>query len=255
MDSDRDNGRTEPAALDPDGRFDEPTGDSIPTTTPEATDPVVAPPRQTGDSAQLPERRATDGDASEHLEELIVGQLPALLRLERNGPAVGVELVGQHLRLEGTMEIGHFHRLSDFLNHHEGLIELLDATILRRNGDPTKVTTRSIWINPQDVTIIGQTTPQQASQPELFVPKVAKKMIMVTPGHTLTGDVYITPEAEISIFVESPDPTFIPMTDVRTRSLADRRVICRYGFALLNRRHIVATTELQPGMVPGRTVL
>jgi hypothetical protein len=48
---------------------------------------------------------------------------------------------------------------------------------------------------------------------------------------------------------------WIPMTDVRTRSLADRRVISRYGFALINRRHIVAATELQPGMVRGRSVL
>ena len=45
------------------------------------------------------------------------------------------------------------------------------------------------------------------------------------------------------------------MTDVRTRSLADRRVISRYSFALLNRRHIVAATEMQPGMVRGRGVI
>jgi hypothetical protein len=45
------------------------------------------------------------------------------------------------------------------------------------------------------------------------------------------------------------------MTDVRTRSLADRRVISRYCFALLNRRHLVAATELQPGMLRGRAVL
>jgi hypothetical protein len=57
------------------------------------------------------------------------------------------------------------------------------------------------------------------------------------------------------VFIESPSPAFIPLTDVRTRSLADRRVVSRYGFAMLNRRHIVAATELQPGMVPGRTVL
>ena len=41
------------------------------------------------------------------------------------------------------------------------------------------------------------------------------------------------------------------MTDVRTRSLADRRVISRYGFAVINRRHIVAATELQPACSEG----
>jgi hypothetical protein len=202
-------------------------------------------------------RRWSDGDASEHLEELIVGQLPTLLRSENAGPAVDVELVGPHLRIAGTMGIGHFRRLSDFLNHHEGLIELRDATVLRRNGDPTKVTTKSIWISPLEVTIIGQAVdpPRNGDAPDFYVPKVPRGLIVVTPGHTLTGEVYITAEAELSMFVESSDPAYIPMTDVRTRSLADRRVIARYGFALLNRRHIVALTELQAGMAPGRTVL
>ena len=44
------------------------------------------------------------------------------------------------------------------------------------------------------------------------------------------------------------EPAFIPMTEVRTRSLADRRIITRYGFAVLNRRHIVAATGMPAGM-------
>jgi hypothetical protein len=77
----------------------------------------------------------------------------------------------------------------------------------------------------------------------------------VTPGHTLTGEVHLVMEAVLSAFIESRDPLWIPMTDVRARSLADRRVISRYGFALINRSQIVAATELQPGMVRGRNVL
>ena len=69
---------------------------------------------------------------------------------------LAVEVVGPHLRLSGTIATGHFRRLSDFLNNHQGLIELHDATILRRNGDPTKVRTRSIWLSPTEVTLIGQ---------------------------------------------------------------------------------------------------
>jgi hypothetical protein len=45
------------------------------------------------------------------------------------------------------------------------------------------------------------------------------------------------------------------MTDVRTRSLADRRIVSRYPFALLNRRHIVAATEAAPGTLTDRRVL
>jgi len=39
------------------------------------------------------------------------------------------------------------------------------------------------------------------------------------------------------------------------RSLEDRRIITRYGFGLLSRRHIMATTELQSGLVLSSRVL
>jgi hypothetical protein len=203
------------------------------------------------------EERSIDGDASTHLEELVVGALPSFDVADQPDTAVAIELVGPQLRLAGSVGIGNFRRLSDFLNHHVGLIELRDATILRRNGDPTKVKTRSIWVSPTEVTIVGQHegAAAQPSSPDFIVPKVPKGLIVVTPGHTLTGQVYITSEAQLSSFIESTDPAFIPMTDVRTRSLADRRIITRYPFAMLNRRHIVAATELQPGMVAGRSVL
>jgi hypothetical protein len=195
-----------------------------------------------------------DGDVGAHLEELVVAALPAL-RPSVSGE--GVEFVGPHLRLAASIDIGHFHRLSDFLNHQEGLLALRDATVMRRNGEPTKVTTPSIWVNPNDVTLVAQLEPDRPTdQPaDLRVSKQSQPLIVVTPGHTLTGEVYLMPEAELAVFIESPEPAFIPMTDVRTRSLADRRVIARYPFALLNRRHIVAATALQPGMAVGRTVL
>jgi hypothetical protein len=207
---------------------------------------------------QAGDRRA-DGDASAHLEDLVVGELTPLLADHpvELGQHLDVELVGPHLRLSGTVAMGHFNRLSDFVNQHRGLIDLLDATVLRRNGDPTKVTTASIWVNPDEVTIIGQAIDDHGTRGtgDDFIRKVPTGLIVVTPGHTLTGEVYITPEADLSVFLESSEPTWIPMTDLRTRSLADRRVISRYPFALLNRRHIVAATALQAGMAPGRTVL
>ena len=156
------------------------------------------------------------------------------------------------------MRLGYFRRISDFLNNHDGLIELGDATILRRNGDPTKVRTPSIWLSPTEVTLVGQRhgdTPTETPS-DLRITKAARSLIVVTPGHTLTGQVYVMPDATLSVFIESSDPVFIPMTDIRTRSLADRRIIARYEFGLLNRRHIVAATELLPGMAPsGRGVL
>ena len=134
---------------------------------------------------------AVDGDASAYLEELVIGELPALLALPGPGSSVDVEVVGPHLRLCGTVGIGHFRRLSDFLNNRDGLIELRDATILRRNGDPTKVRTQSIWLSPHEVTLMGQleSPPDGAPQSEMRVPKQPRGLIVVTPGHTLTGEV------------------------------------------------------------------
>ena len=201
---------------------------------------------------------AVDGDASTYLEELLVGELPSFLEADPGEGVRAIEVVGPHLRLSGGISTGRFRRVSDFLNHHEGLIELRDATILRRNGDPTKVRARSIWLDPTEVTLFGEHETGRTDEPpsDLRVVKVAHGLIVVTPGHTLTGDVHIMPEANLSAYIESRDPRFIPMVDVRTRSLADRRVITRYSFAMLNRRHMVATTELMSGMAPsGRQVL
>lgn len=202
---------------------------------------------------------ALDGDASIHLEELLAGE-PAPLSRSASHPstATPIELVGPHLRLSGTLPIGYHRRLSDFLNHHAGLLRITDVTVLRRNGEPTRVTADSMWTNPTEVSLVAATNdaPGAAtSSPDLYVPKVAHTIVVVTSGHTMTGDAYIPPAAELGAFIESTDPPFIPLLDVRARSLADRRIIVRYGFALLNRRHIVAATALQAGMIPGRTVL
>jgi hypothetical protein len=221
-------------------------------------DQVFAHSAGAGGGASAPDRDddIVDGDAATHLEALVSGAVaPAPPTAGAEG--LPIELVGQHLRLSGTVFIGFHRRLSDFVNNHDGLIQIRDVTVLRRNGDPTKVTSPSFWVSPEEVTLIGQATDvdeRETGGPE-FMRKRSFDLIVVTPGHTLTGQVHLNPEALLGAFIESPSPTWIPLTDVRTRSLADRRVISRYGFALVNSRHIVAATELQPGMVRGRGVL
>lgn len=199
----------------------------------------------------------TDGDASTHLEELIDGPLPFVDVRDDSSIAVDVELVGPHLRLAGTIGLGRFRRLSDLVNHHEGLIGLRNATVLRRNGTATRVTAPTIWVSPAEVTLIGEAGHAGAPEamPEFRIAKEPHHLVFVTPGHTLTAEVHLVVDGQLSSFIESDDPAFIPLTGARTRSLADRRIIARYDFALLNRRHIVATTALAPEMVGGRSVL
>ena len=199
----------------------------------------------------------TDGDASIHLEELIDGALPSVEGVAAGGVEVDVELVGPHLRLSGTIGLGRFRRLSDLVNHHVGLIGLRNATILRRNGTATRVTAPTIWVSPAEVTLIGEAAVSETREapPEFRIAKEPLDLVFVTPGHTLTGQVHIVAGGQFAAFIESDDPAFIALSDARTRSLADRRIIARYDFALLNRRHIVATTVLSPTMIRGRSVI
>jgi hypothetical protein len=197
------------------------------------------------------------GDASLYLEEILGEEVAAPLGGWADaGTAHQVELIGLHLRLSGLLNTGHFRRLSDFVNNQEGLLRIRDALVLRRNGDPTRVSMPDVWISPPEVTLIAEIGGSAVgAAPDFFMRKEPVGVIVVTPGHTLTGEVQLTPGAELSVFIESPEPPFIPLMDVRTRSLADRRIISRYSFALLNRRHIVAASPLPEGLVRGDRVL
>ncbi len=188
---------------------------------------------------------AVDGDAGSYLEELIENVTPINVGDAEPDVLEAVELAGPHLRLSGGIALGRFRRLSDVVNHQQGPMLLHDATVLRRNGTATRVTPPSIWVNPAEVTLIGQATANQEepAPADLRIEKEPHLLIVVTPGHTLTAQVYIPMAGALSAFIESTDPAFIPITDVRARSLADRRIITHYQFALLNRRHVVAATE------------
>jgi len=202
-------------------------------------------------------RGAVDGDAGSYLEELIDSASALSGETVELGAVEPIELAGPHLRLAGEIALGRFRRLSDVVNNQQGLILLKDATVLRRNGTATRVTTPSIWVNPGEVTLIGQaSTGEEAEVPsEMRIPKDPHLLIVVTPGHTLSGWVYIPAGGSLSVFIESVEPPFIPITDVRARSLADRRIVTRYAFALLNRRHVVAATEADPESLTDRRVL
>ena len=67
---------------------------------------------------------------------------------------------------------------------------------------------------------------------------------MFTPGHTVTGRVYVFGQTDLAAFVDSTDPRFVPVVDVTTRSLADRRIVTRYDFVLINRTQMIAAAEI-----------
>ena len=50
-----------------------------------------------------------------------------------------VELVGSHLRASGSVDLGNFHRLSDYVNFLTGFFTIRDVTLLSRIGKGSRI--------------------------------------------------------------------------------------------------------------------
>ena len=156
-----------------------------------------------------------------------------------------IEMIGRVLRASGDISFTRFERLSDFVNLSEGFITIRNATILKRNGEPTRVTLPELWVSRDEITLVGQrdVEPMDRAGHLLWVRKTPHRLVFVTRGHLINAAIYLLPGASSSAFAEATDPRFVPLSDVNCRSLADRRVISHYAFALLNRRQVVAIGE------------
>ncbi len=161
-----------------------------------------------------------------------------------------IELVGPHLRVSGEISLLRFSRLSDLINHNRGFVRLTGAQLLRRNGDPTGLVVPELMVNQDEITFIGQKA-QDVSTAETgpiggmdrpLMERVARELVIFTPGHTLVGTIYLFSETDIATFVDSTDPRFVAMTTVTARSLADRRVISHFGLVLVNRTQMTAAS-------------
>jgi hypothetical protein len=167
-----------------------------------------------------------------------------------------IELVGTHLRVKGVINVQRFGRLSDLINTSAGYVRVRDAQLLRRNGDPTSLILPELMVNQDEISFIAQ---DRAAPPEPGAAagyieasfgatnveaREAREFVVFTPGHTVTGKLYIFGQTELAGFVDSAEPRFVPMTAVTTRSLADRRIISHYDFILINRTQMIAASEV-----------
>ncbi len=74
--------------------------------------------------------------------------------------------------------------------------------------------------------------------------RTPREFVMFTPGHTVTGKVFVFGQTDLAGFVDATDPRFVPVKDVTARSLADRRVISHFPFVLINRTQMLAASEI-----------
>ena len=158
-----------------------------------------------------------------------------------------VELVGTHVRISGTMDVGAFQRLTDYVNLQPGSLTLHNVTLLNRRGQPTADHLARLAIRQRDVTLIAQraAAPTPSVSDEVYVRKTRHSIVAVTTGHIVEGTVSLYPGAELEAFLQAGDPPFLPLTRVRVRWLADRRLKTIYEFVLLNRSHVLASAAVE----------
>ena len=190
-------------------------------------------------------------DAAAHLEELLGRSArEPIAGHEHAGASRFVEVVGPHLRVRGRLRLGHYRRLTDMVNSREGLLRITDAVVLGADDEPGRVLVPDLWVAQSEMTLIADLDGAHApgASPDMHIAKESSGLVLVTPGHLVTGSVHIPTGADLAVFIESPAPAFVPMTEVDARSLAGTgRVRAQYLFALVNRRHLVAVTAM-PGL-------
>ena len=163
------------------------------------------------------------------------------------GPQVEVELVGPHLRVGGKISLGRFGRISDRVNHSRGFILMQGARLLKRNGDPTPLVVEELYVNQDEITFIAilhsgidDQRDQGHDRDRPSIQKHARRYVVFTPGHSISGFLHVHADLTLANFVDSSEPRFIPMTAGTTRSLADRRVVSRFDLLLINRTQMTA---------------
>jgi hypothetical protein len=157
-----------------------------------------------------------------------------------------IELIGNDLRAGGSIDLGGFARLSDFVSLQSESVHLREAMILNRRGMPTSDSVPEMVIKLRDLTVIGQ---RMAPRPapvlaDIRVDKIRRRIMAVTAAHIVEGTVSLYPGAELMAYLQASDPPFLPLLNARIRWLADRRLKTAFEFAMLNRAQIVAVAAL-----------
>jgi hypothetical protein len=153
-----------------------------------------------------------------------------------------LDLIGTHLRASGIADVRRFRRISDYVNMLDGFFRLRDVVLLDRTGAPTRITMPELRVRLDDVAIVGQLVVDplpESMDGHVVVAKQPRRLVVMTRAHIIYGYVYIHEGASLMQFVDSSDPKFIPMSNVRVRWLADRRLAGRYPFALVQRSQIL----------------
>ena len=163
------------------------------------------------------------------------------------GVAIDVEVFGNGFEISGQLSTGQFDRLSDWLNMQTGFIQIRNAwhVHLGQSSAPSPDQRKgTLWVRLSQVVLVAERNPVQQSRPGAPVVQKEKRAVsVVTPGYDLRGSIHLVAYGSMSQFLESPDPHFLPMTDLTVRWLSDSAMVGRYPFAMVNREQLVTILD------------
>jgi hypothetical protein len=163
-----------------------------------------------------------------------------------DGIAIEVDVFGNGFEVSGQIRTGQFDRLSDWINMQTGFIQVQNACHVHPGQSRNAAEQRkgTLWVRLNQVVLVAERTPAQQSRPGAPVVQKKKRTVsIVTPGYDLCGNIHVVAYGSISQFLESPDPHFLPITDVTVRGLADSTMIGRFPFAMVNREQLVTVLD------------
>ncbi len=159
------------------------------------------------------------------------------------GVAVGVEIFGNGFQISGQIRTGQFDRLSDWVNMQAGFLQVCDAS-LSHLGQPeapgSDKQRGTLWVRLDQVVMLAERAPATQGRPGApVIRKQQLRVSIVTPGYELRGSLHVHAHGSMAQFLETPDPHFLPITDLTVGSLSNPTLVARFPFALLNREQLL----------------
>ena len=163
------------------------------------------------------------------------------------GAEAEVEVFGTGFQISGKIRTGGFDRLSDWLNVQTGFVQVRDATHVFLGHEETPANERSrgsLWVRLDQIVLVAQRNLLQQGRPGApVVQKQRRRVAIVTPGYKLQGSLHIHADGSMKQFLETPEPRFIPVTELIVRWLDNPRLVARYPFAAINREQLITLLD------------
>jgi hypothetical protein len=163
------------------------------------------------------------------------------------GPIVEVDIFGDGFQIAGKICTGQFPRLSDWLNMQQGFFQVQEASVAHLGHgnmpDPDHQH-GTMWVRLNQVVLVAERASTQGGRNGgLVVQKQKRRATIVTPGYSLRGFLHVHAHGSMKQFLESPDPHFIPITDLLLRWTSDPMLVGRFPFAMVNREQLISLCD------------